>query len=63
MRQCVTNLSEKNARQQIATMAMQAILSNVELVKNPLSPQDRKDLAAESVKIADALIAELNKKK
>ena len=63
MRQCVANLSEKNARQQIAAMAMQAILSNPNLVVEPLTIQEQKDLATESVRIADTLIAELDKKK
>lgn len=63
MRQCVTNLSEKNARQQIAAMAMQGILSNSEIIVQSLTDKDKRDLARESVSIADALIAELNKKK
>lgn len=62
-RQFTEALSEKNARQQIAAMAMQGILSNSEIIVNALTNEDKKKLAIESVSIADALIAELNKKK
>lgn len=50
-------------RLNIAAMAMQGILSNKKLIVQPLSSKNKKDLAIEVISIADALIAELNKKK
>lgn len=61
-RQFTEALSEKNARQQIAAMAMQGMLSNTNLIVDPLDIQEKKDLAREVVSIADAVIAELKKK-
>lgn len=56
MRKCVTALSEKNARQQIAAMVMQGMLSFD-------SYQNAETIAKSAVYYTDALIAELNKKK
>lgn len=71
MSQCVTALSKKNARQQIAAMAMQAILNDPSAFKSAVMKFPQTDgthndyfgVAQCAVAYADALIAELNKKK
>ena len=64
MSQCVINLSKKNARQQIASMAMQAVLTSSKRNHNlRISDAEIESWAKDSVRIADALIEELNKKK
>ena len=50
-------------RRKIAAMGMQGLLSNSEIIVQGLTDKDKKDLAREAVSVADALIAELNKKK
>lgn len=60
MHQCVINLSKKNARLQTATAAMQGLLGNTNIINSPLSEFDKKALAKGAVKIADALIVELD---
>lgn len=60
------HIIEMNAeveRRKIAAMAMQGMLSNSEIIIQALTNKEKKDLAREVVSIADALIAELNKKK
>ena len=61
MRQCVVNLSEKNARQQIAAMAMQGLLASPGSYS--VQCKDPEYIAKLAVECADALIAELNKEK
>lgn len=56
-------MNTEDERRKFAAMAMQAILSNPNLVVEPLTIQEQKDLATESVRIANALIVELNKEK
>ena len=64
MIQCVVNLSEKNARQQIAAMAMQAVLISSKRNHNlRIGDSEIESWAKDSVRIADALIAELDKKR
>lgn len=64
MSQCVTNLSKENARRQIASMAMQAVLTSSKRNHNlRISDAEIESWAKDSVRIADALIEELNKKK
>lgn len=60
MRQCVVNLSEKNARQQIAAMAMQGILTSAVMYDG--CHQSPEIVARNACRYADALIMELNKK-
>lgn len=59
----IIEMNAEAERRQIAAMAMQGLLSNSEIIVQALTNGDKKDLARESVSIADALIAELNKKK
>lgn len=71
MRQCVANLSEKNARQQIAAMAMQSIINNKSAFELAVVEFPQTDgtfnkyfgVAQCAIAYADALIAELNKKR
>lgn len=63
---CFNRIIEINTeaeRRKIAAMAMQGLLSNSEIFVNSLTDKDKRVLARESVSIADALLAELNKKK
>lgn len=62
MSKSVAALEKKTARQQIAAMAMQGILSNGSVIVQSLTDKDKKDLVREACSIADALIAELKKK-
>lgn len=63
-RQFTTALSKKNARQQIAAMAMQVVLISSKRNHNlRISDWEIESWAKDSVRIADALIAELDKKK
>lgn len=59
----IVEMNTEAERRQIAAMAMQGLLSNSEIIVQGLTDKDKRDLARESVSIADALIAELNKKK
>ena len=59
----ILEMNTESERRKIAAMAMQGLLSNSGLLVHSLSDKDKRDLARESISIADALIAELNKKK
>lgn len=61
----IIEVNTEAERRKFAAMAMQGILANCKIVPNPNIPdEDMPKLLAEMcVKIADALIAELNKKK
>ena len=59
----IIEMNTEVERRKMAAMAMQGMLSNSEIIVQALTNGDKKDLARESVSIADALIAELNKKK
>lgn len=59
----ILEMNTEAERRRFAAMAMQGILSNSETIVNALTNEDKKNLARESVSIADALIAELNKEK
>lgn len=59
----ILRMNTEAERRQIAAMVMQGLLSNSEIIVQALTDKDKRDLARESVSIADALIAELNKKK
>lgn len=61
----IVEMNTEVERRKFAAMAMQGLLANCKIVPNPNIPdEDMPKLLAEMcVKIADALIAELNKKK
>ena len=61
----ILEMNTEAERRHIASMALQGLLANCKIVPNPNIPdEDMPKLLAEiCVKIADALIAELNKKK
>lgn len=61
----ILGMNTEAERRHIASMALQGLLANCKIVPNPNIPdEDMPKLLAEMcVKIADALIAELNKKK
>ena len=59
----ILKMNTEAERRKIATMAMQGLLGNASIIVDALTDKDKKDLAEVSVDIADALIAELNKKK
>ena len=61
----ILRMNTEAERRKIAAMAMQGLLANCKIVPNPNIPDEDipKLLAEMCVKIADALIAELNKKK
>lgn len=59
----IIEMNTEVERRRFAAMAMQGMLSNSEIIIQALTNKDKKNLAREVVSIADALIAELNKKK
>ncbi len=61
----IIEMNTEVERRKFAAMAMQGVLANCNMVPNPNIPDVDmpKSLAETCVKIADALIAELNKKK
>lgn len=61
----IVEMNTEAERRRIAAMAIQGMLANCKIVPNPNIPNEDmpKSLAEMCVKIADALIAELNKKK
>lgn len=59
----IVEMNTEAERRKMAAMAMQGMLSNSEIIVQALTNKDKKDLAREVVSIADALIAELNKRK
>lgn len=59
----IIEMNAEAERRKFAAMAMQGLLSNSEILVHSLTDKDKRALARESVSIADALIAELNKEK